>query len=98
MSGEGKKKKEYPLNFNIIHGQNLILIKDYFFFDICGPGQQTVQGRGKRVCVGGGGLTAEALGSMSISPPQYINIRPQPNPGDLKSRCPTSTDSSHLAR
>lgn len=59
--------------------------------------------QGSRLCraqgnMGGqGGLTAEALGSMSIYPMQYINIRTQPNPGDLKSCCPTSTDSSHLA-
>lgn len=45
---EREKNKEYTLNFNIIHGQNLILIKDFSFFcDICGPGRQTVQGRGK---------------------------------------------------
>lgn len=28
--GGGGVKKKHHLNFNIIHGQNLILIKDYF--------------------------------------------------------------------
>lgn len=60
MSGE--EKEEYVLNFNIIHGWNLILIKDYFV-DIRGPRQQT--GAGQREMRGS--LTAEALGSISIS-------------------------------
>lgn len=89
MSGEGKKG--YPLNFNIIHGQNLILIKDYFL---------TFVVQGNRLCRAEGNERKPDSRSPGINinfPLQYINISPQPNPGDLKVAVRLrQTDSSHL--
>lgn len=90
MSGE-EKKKEYPFNFNIIHGQNLILIKDYFL---------TFVVQGNRLCEAEGNERRPDSRSPGINinfPLQYINIRLQPNPADLKVAIRfRPTDSSHL--
>lgn len=77
MNVRGGKKN--ALNFNIIHGQNLILIKDYFL---------TFVVHGNRLCRSEGYERRPDSRSPGINinfPLQYINIRPQSNSGDLQS-------------